>query len=226
MDPKSDATQPVASASAQPAQSAEVVQAQAATTEAQKPAETAQKPAARAFVRKVEAKPAPEAAPPAKADAADPKADSKGRIGARALTTMRNKLDAANARADEANALREELGHYAKEQLAAAPEKARKYVLAKHKDDPRAQLAELRALRESGLLDEAKPAAPSIADQTAANTAPPKSPTPDSTDPDVVAAKQYAALEENPATNLIASAFLSANKAAITRGKQKLASKN
>jgi hypothetical protein len=181
-----------------------------------------QKPAPRVFARKVAA-PVAEAKPEAEAKPAEPKADARKQIGDSAITRMRNKLAAAEALAEESKSLREELGHYAKKELESAPEKARKYVLSKHKDDPRAQLAELRALREAGLLEEPKP---SPVEQPAANTAPPKSPPADSTDPDVVAALQHKKLAENPATYLLAASFHSKNAAAIKRGQQKLAPKN
>lgn len=210
------AAQPAAQTdAAAPAQTAAQAQAQAAE---QKPAAEPQKPAARKYVR-----PAQVAAEPA-ADAAKVAAKPASEaIGKGAITRMRSKLDAAEQRAAESDALREELGHYAKQELERAPEKARKYVLSRHKDNPRAQLAELRALRESGLLDDPKP---SPVEQAAANTAPPKAPTPDSTDPDVTAAKQHELLESNPALKIAAHAFFSKNAAAITRGKQKLAAKN
>ena len=194
--------------------------AAAAPSPAAKPAQApAAKPAPRKFAR-----PAPTVAPVIESQPAEAKTDAaRESISKGALTKMRSKLEAAEKSAGEAASLREELAHYAKQELDRAPEKARKYVLAKHKDDPRAQLAELRSLRESGLLDEPKP---SPVDQPQANTAPPKSPTPDDADPDVVAARRYKELQSNPATFLIASSFHSKNSAAIKRGEQKLSSRN
>jgi hypothetical protein len=73
------------------------------------------------------------------------------------------------------------------------------------------------------VLNETKP---SPVDQPPANTAPPKSPAADATDPDVQAARRYRELAENPTQYLVASAFLSKNRAAIDRGEKKLAAKN
>lgn len=182
------------------------------------PAPPAAKPAPRALARKAAPAAAAPATPATPAVDASPKREG---IGSRAVSALRNQLDAARKDAGEAKALRDELAQYAKKELEGAPEEARKYVSAKYKDDPRAQLAALRELREAGLLK-----ATAVATGPAANTAPPRAPVADSTDPDVSAALQHKALADNPATYLVATAFHSKNAAAIKRGQQKLASKN
>jgi hypothetical protein len=182
-------------------------------------------PKPRAWQPKVKPAPVVEAAPAAAPAAPESPAKPKGvaGIGSRKIAALESKLAASAKDVEEAKALREELAHYAKREIDGAPESARKYVLAKHKDDPRAQLAELRALREAGLLEAPKP---SPIAQPAANTAPPKAPAADSTDPDVQLAQQHRALASDPKKFLVANAFLSKHSAAIKRGEQKLAAKN
>lgn len=213
-----DAAQPAAPATqTQPAASAEAPAAPAAPAVETPRAEAKQepqKPASRVFARKPVA-PATETKP-----AAEP-AKSKSAIGDGALTRMRNKLDAAERAASEALALKDELAQYAKKELNSAPEAMRKFVLAEHKDDPRAQLALLRKLNEAGAFVRPSPVA-----EPAANTAPPKGPAADSTDPDVQLATQYEALAKNPKMYLAANAFLVKHRAEIKRGQQKLSAKN
>jgi hypothetical protein len=208
------------------AQPPAVVEGQPSTEPVAKPAETAAKPAPRAFVRKpapvaqVLAAGAQPAIEPAK-DAA--KEDRRAAIGSRTISSLRNRLAETEKAASEAKAYRDELAQYAKKELDTAPENARKYVLAKHKDDPRAQLQALRELREAGFLE--APKVSPIA-QAAANTAPPKSPAADTTDPDVATAEKHRALAENPSLYLVADQFFQRNAAAIKRGLAKLAAKN
>lgn len=212
---------PVAAPVAPEAPAAPAPVAAAPAPEAPKP----EAPKPRAWQPKAKPAPvaevAPAAAAPAPADPAKPKGVSG--IGSRKIAALESKLAASAKDVEEAKALREELAHYAKREIDSAPESARKYVLGKHKDDPRAQLAELRALREAGLLEAPKP---SPVSQPAANTAPPKAPAADSTDPDVQLAQQHRALVSDPKKFLVAGAFLSKHSAAIKRGEQKLAAKN
>lgn len=212
---------PAAAPAAPEAPAAPAPVAAAPAPEAPKP----EAPKPRAWQPKAKPAPVAEVVPAAAAPAPADPAKSKGvsGIGSRKIAALESKLAASAKDAEEAKALREELAHYAKRELEGAPESARKFVLGKHKDDPRAQLAELRELREAGLLETPKP---SPVSQPAANTAPPKAPAADSTDPDVQLAQQHRALVENPATYLLAAAFQSKNAAAIKRGQQKLASKN
>lgn len=207
-----------------PAQQAPAQATQSAAVEAPKPdaQQAPQKPAARPFVRK----PAPvvEAAPKTEPTPEASKPDTKRtQIGTSALSKLRSQLEVAKANAAETESLRAELAEYAKQTLATAPEKARKYIETKHKGDPRAQLQALRELRDAGLLDEPKR---SPVEGEPANTAPPKAPAADATDPDVQLAQQYQQLSANPALFLVADQFRQKHGAAIKRGLAKLPAKN
>lgn len=207
-------------APAAPAPVAAAPTPEAPTPEAPKP----EAPKPRAWAPKAKPAPTAEAAPaPAPAAPEAPKPKGVAGIGSRKIAALESKLAATAKDVEEAKALREELAHYAKRELEGAPESARKYVLGKHKDDPRAQLAELRALRDAGLLEGPKP---SPVAQPAANTAPPKAPVADATDPDVKLAQQHRLLAQDPSKFILANAFLSKHSAAIKRGEQKLAAKN
>jgi hypothetical protein len=218
-----DPIAPVAPAVAAVVETPAAPAAQPAVAAPEAPKPEAPKP--RAWAPK--AKPAQPAAAASPAAPAQPDTSAKPKgvsgIGTRKIAALESKLAASEKDVAEAKALREELAHYAKRELEGAPENARKFVLSKHKDDPRAQLAALRELREAGLLE--GPKASPVA-QPAANTAPPKAPVADATDPDVQLAQQHRLLSGDPSKFIIANAFKSKHSAAIARGEQKLAAKN
>lgn len=168
----------------------------------------------RAWAPKAKPAPAAQVAAPAASEPAKPKGVAG--IGSRKIAALESKVASAAKDIEEAKALREELGHYAKRELASAPESARKYVLAKHKDDPRAQLAELRALSEAGLLS-APAAAPSPASTTVASNSPKPS---TANDEDIAAAQAW--LEASKRTPMRAASLRLTNGASIERGLKKL----
>jgi len=197
---------PATEPAAQPVAAAPAPAAEPAKAEPAKP---------RAWAPKAKPVPAVQAAAaPAATEPAKPKGVAG--IGSRKIAALESKVASAAKDIEEAKALREELGHYAKRELAAAPESARKYVLSKHKDDPRAQLAELRALSEAGLLT-APAAPPAPASTTVASNSPKPSTT---NDEDVVVAQAW--LEASKKTPMRAASLRLTNGAAIERGLQKL----
>lgn len=207
-----DPVAPVPPAADAAAPAAQAPVAAPAAPEAPKP----EAPKPRAWSPKAKPAPAEPAPAPAVAASADP-AKPKGvsGIGSRKIAALESKLAASAKDVEEAKALREELGHYAKRELEAAPENARKYVLSKHKDDPRAQLAALRELRDSGLLNASAPPAP------AANTMASTSPKPAAAnDEDVALAQQW--LESSKRAPMRAASLRLQHSSAIERGLKKL----
>lgn len=203
----------VTGSSAAPAPAAEAPAAPvAAAPEAAKP----EAPKPRAWSPKAKPAPAVEPAPvAASVEPAKPKGVSG--IGSRKIAALEAKVAAASKDVEEAKALREELAHYAKRELEAAPENARKFVLGKHKDDPRAQLAALRELRDAGLLQ-----APAVASATTpATTLAPNAPkATDSGDADVALAREWQELAKKAPGR--AAQLRLASGQAIDRGLAKL----
>ncbi len=205
---------PVAAPVAPEAPAAPAPAAAAPPPEAPKP----EAPKPRAWQPKAKSAPMAEAAPAAAPVAPESPAKPKGvaGIGSRKIAALESKLAASAKDVEEAKALREELAHYAKREIDGAPESARKYVLAKHKDDPRAQLAELRALRDAGLLS-----APSAPAAPAATTVASSSPKPAaSNDEDAALAQQW--LEASKRAPMRAATLRLQHGPAIERGLKKL----
>lgn len=202
---------PVAAPAAPEAPAAPAAVAAAPAPEAPKP----EAPKPRAWQPKAKPAPVAEAAPAATPVIPELPVKPKGvaGIGSRKIAALESKLAAFAKDAEEAKALRGELAHYAKRELDGATENARKYVLAKHKDDPRAQLAELRALRDAGLLSAvAAPAATTVASSAPKAAA--------SNDEDVALAQQW--LESQKRAPMRAATMRLQHGAAIDRGLKKL----
>lgn len=113
----------------------------------------------------------------------------------------------------QVDALRGVLSRQAETELSSVPENVRKYVMATAGDDPAKRLDALHALRAAGL------AATPATVPSGATTMPASAPSPAATpaNPDLAALTRYEALAKS--SPIAASAYLTANGAAISRAR-------